>query len=548
MREGLKNRLAAAIACLAILLVPGLAAASEPGPLVGVPWLLERLGREDILVLDASPAKLHGAGHIPGAVNVDVFGFGGREVPAAQMQQRIQSWGVGEGKRIVVYDQGGSYFATSLLYDLYYHGVPIESLAVLDGGFAKWTAAGGAITREATVAPAPGTIRLGKPREEARVRLAEFLAGSGDPQNHALIEALEPAHHFGGARFFDRAGHVPHAIMMPAPDFFNADKTFKSPGEIRRMLDYLGVKPAQQVYAHCGGGIAASVPFFALKFLLGYPAVKLYKESQLEWLRDDRGLPFWTYDAPQLVREKAWLSGWGSPMMRSFGVSRLSIVDVRAPEAFRQAHLPFALPVPADAFRRHLASPAALAEVLAAAGVDAADEAVIVSDGGVNPASALAFLALERLGQRRVSILADSVDDWGFAGLALEKPADAAQATKPVPGPARTPKPYPLTLRPGLLIDDAQGTRGAYAKVYLASGRSLPARVPDGQVVHVPYTDLLEAGGRPKPAKDIWALLAKAGVPRYAEIIAIADDPGEAAANYFILKLMGFPDIKVLAP
>ena len=40
--------------------------------------------------------------------------------------------------------------------------------------------------------------------------------------------------------------------------------------------------------------------------------------------------------------------------------------------------------------------------------------------------------------------------------------------------------------------------------------------------------------------------LVKAGVPRYAEIISIADDPGEAAANYFILKLMGYPDVKVL--
>ena len=42
------------------------------------------------------------------------------------------------------------------------------------------------------------------------------------------------------------------------------------------------------------GGIAASVPFFAAKFMLDYPRVKLYKESQLEWLRDDRGLPWAT--------------------------------------------------------------------------------------------------------------------------------------------------------------------------------------------------------------------------------------------------------------
>ena len=35
-------------------------------------------------------------------------------------------------------------------------------------------------------------------------------------------------------------------------------------------------------------------------------------------------------------------------------------------------------------------------------------------------------------------------------------------------------------------------------------------------------------------------------VPRYAELVSFSDDPGEAAANYFILKLMGYPDVKVL--
>ncbi len=105
---------------------------------------------------------------------------------------------------------------------------------------------------------------------------------------------------------------------------------------------------------------------------------------------------------------------------------------------------------------------------------------------------------------------------------------------------------YPANLRPGIVLSDPQGTPGLYPKVYIASGKSLPAKVPDGNVIHVPYTDLLNANGTPKAAKDIWATLVKSGVPRYAEIVSISDDPGEAAANYFILKMMGYPDVKVL--
>ena len=96
------------------------------------------------------------------------------------------------------------------------------------------------------------------------------------------------------------------------------------------------------------------------------------------------------------------------------------------------------------------------------------------------------------------------------------------------------------------VFDKAQATRGAELYVKYCDRCHDPAKVPEGKVIHVPYTELLNADGTPKAAKDIWNTLVKAGVPRYAEIISISDEPGEAAANYFILKLMGYPDVKVL--
>ena len=550
MSKKLSHWFLVAIASSLSMMQPAVAAEKSKGNLVSVEWLEKNLNRHDVLVLDASFGQMYAAKHIPGAVNVDIFSFGGRESPAAEMQRRIQSWGVSAGKKVVIYDQGGTYMATSLFFDLYYHGFPPGNLFVLDGGLFKWQATGGAVTKDPTPAPKPGTFRVAKLNEDVRVRLPEFLVASGDPANNALVEALEPTQHFGETKFFDRAGHIPNAIMAPSADFFNADKTFKSAEEIRRMLTYLGVKPELQVYTHCGGGIAASVPFFAAKIMLNYPKVKLYKESQLEWLRDDRGLPFWTYDAPNLTREKNWLNGWGNPMLRNFGVSKLNVVDVRSAEAYQQGHVPYAVNIPADVFKRHLATPAKLADVLGAAGVDAAFEAVIVSDGGLNANSALAFLMLEKLGQKRVSVLMDSVDDWGLGGFILTKEATTV-------GPRKSPKDlavpvttYPANVRPGIVTSDPRGTPGAYPKVYIASGKTMPAALlatgQDGKVIHVPYTDLVNADGTPKAAKDIWSILVKAGLPRYAEIICVADDAGEAAANYFILKSMGYPDVKVL--
>jgi 3-mercaptopyruvate sulfurtransferase SseA len=530
------------------------AAASDDsvrGRLVSVQWLQVNLGAPDLLLLDASFPQQHAAKHIPGAVGVNLFAFGAQEPPQGAMEQQLQSWGVDSSRRIVIYDQGADFMATRVFFELFYRGVPAESLFILDGGLARWEQAGGEVTRDPTPPPAKGNFRGGAPREEARARLPAFLAATGDPAANAIVEALEPNYHYGESRFFDRAGHVPHAIMWPRADFFNADKTFKSAEEIARMAAHLGIGREQQVYTYCGGGVAASIPYFALKFIAGYPKVGLFVGSQLEWNQDERMLPLWTYSAPSLLRDRNWVNGWTSRMARTYGLTRPSVIDVRPAESYAQGHVPFALSVPVEVFTAHRNDPAKLAEVLGAAGVDPSFEAVVVSEGGINPRSALAFVMLERLGQKRVSILADSVDEWGLAGLPLAKEPTAVGPKKSPFDLTIAPQPYRAEARPGVLIRDPAATRGQYGKVFVASGAAVPTglagKTGNASVIHLPYATLLNADGSPKAAKDIWNLLARAGVPRFAEIVTVADDPGEAAANYVVLKLMGFADVKVMA-
>ncbi|HUQ29143.1 MAG TPA: rhodanese-like domain-containing protein [Usitatibacter sp.] len=522
------------------------AAPAFAGNLVSVEWLQKNLSSPDVLVLDASSTKLYGTNHIPGAVSVDLYRYGAPyKIANAEMEKRIQSWGVDVSKRIVVYDEGGGQTAPWLFYQIYYHGFPQDKLFILDGGLAKWQAAGGEVTKDPTVAK-PGAFQVTQLREDNRVRLEEFIAATGDVKKHAVIEALEPTYHFGGTQFFDRAGHIPNALMMPSEDFYNADKTFKSPEEIRKMAAHIGVRPEQDISTHCGGGVAATVPYFALKFVSGFPKVKVYQESQLEWLQDERTLPFWTYDAPALKRDGQWLSSWGSRMIRMYGVAQINVIDVRPAEAYTQGHVPYALNVPADVFKASLADPRKLAELLGPAGMNPGYEAVIVSSGGLNPTSALAFLMLEKLGHPKVSVLMDSIDDWAMRGFPVAKEPTVVGAPKSPKDFAVRPAAYAPTPRSGVVIADARATQGAYPKVFVASGAKVPGRSFDGKVVHVPYSDLVDAAGRPKAAGDIWNILAKAGVSRYAEVILYSEEPGEAAMNYFIMKLMGYPDVKVL--
>lgn len=515
------------------------------GNLVTVDWLEKNLINTDVILLDASPTQIYKEKHIPGAISYDIFSYGIQELPVAEIEKRYQSWGISPGKKIVMYDQGGTIFATRLFFSLHYYGFPTKNLFILDGGLAKWQEKDLPVTNEQTPTPKRGSFTIKNLNEETRVELPEFLNASGDQLNNVLIDALDANWHFGGLNIFGRPGHVPNAIMIPVDDFYNLDKTFKSVEEIKKILTYFGIKPEQQVYSHCGGGIAASVPFFAIKFLLGYPKVKLYPGSQLEWASDQRELPFWTYANPSLMRETGWLQGWGGRMMRMYGISQISIVDVRTEDAFNEGHLPFALNISADVFKKNIFNPEKLSELLGPAGVNASHEAVIISGVGLTKESALAFVMLEKLGQKKVSVFIDSLGKSARLGLALTNDTTVIGPKKSPMDLSILPTTYPKNFLKEVIISDAKNTKGVYPKIFIASGKNVPAKVSDNKVVHVPYTDLLDADGTPKAANEIWNILIKAGVPRYAELICFSDDPGEAAVNYFILKLMGYPDIKV---
>lgn len=529
--------------CMAFLALAGAAsAAGFDSPLVSSAWLQAHAGRDpNLIVLDASPTPMHRAGHIPGAIAADAMMLMSHEMSVAVMAQQLKNWGLSTGKKVLIYDQGGSYFAPRLHHELYRLGFPASDLAILDGGLAKWRASGGAVTPEPTPAATPGSFEPGPLRDaEVRVDLEHFLAATADRSRQLTLDALSAGHHFGASKFFSRAGHVPHSVSWPADDFFNADKTFKSAAEIRRMGAHLGITPEHVVHSHCGGGGAAAVPFFALKFLAGYPKVTLFPGSQMEWLRDSRELPFWTYAAPMMLRDADWVAGWNDRMLRMFGASKLSIVDVRPAAAYAQGHLPFAVSLPAGDLVARMRQPEQVATLLGQAGVDPSHEAVIVSEGALDEAAALAYLTLVQAGQRQVSLLMTSVDEWGLRGFELSKERTVVgKATSPM-AQAVAAVDYPLR-RPG--INKASAPEAA-PLLFLAMGPKPPAKTPPGTLIHLPYAGLLNSDGTPRPAKELWARLDKAGVSPYARIVLVGEEPGPVAVGYVLLKLMGYADVQ----
>lgn len=518
----------------------------KKGNLVSYSWLEKNLDHPDLILLDASPRHVFNEKHIPGAIGANsYFWFGVNEISNNELENIFRSWGISSDKKIVIYDEGGSIMATRLFYSLYYYGFPTDNLFILDGGLYKWEEAGLQVTNKVAETPDNGTFKIKQANDEIRARLPEALAASGDTEKNTLIEALEPNWHYGQVQMFSRAGHIPNSVLMPSADFYNGDKTFKSKEEIAKMLNYLNVGPQKQIYSYCGGGVAASVPFFVLKFIMKYPTVKLFVESELGWLQDERGLPYWTYDAPYLMRESNWLQAWGGKMLRMYFDPQISIVDVRAAEEFHQGHIQYSVNIPYKLLKEALNQPDKIRKILDASGVKNDDEVVIVSGKGLTKESALALSAIKSIGQKKVSIFIDSMDKWTQLGFNLIKDSLSTEIQPTENESLETLNTYVNTTEHDVFLNEINDGANMHPKVFIASGETVPANVAKYKVIHLPYENFLNKDGTPKEAKEIWAIFEKAEVPRYTDLICFAEDPGEAAVNYFILKLMGYPVVKV---
>ena len=81
-----------------------------------------------------------------------------------------------------------------------------------------------------------------------------------------------------------RGGHIPGAHSVPWKQAVNADSTFKSAAELRKIYqEDLGLQPNQEIIAYCRIGERSSHTWFVLNYLLGFSTVRNYDGSWTEW-------------------------------------------------------------------------------------------------------------------------------------------------------------------------------------------------------------------------------------------------------------------------
>jgi thiosulfate/3-mercaptopyruvate sulfurtransferase len=229
--------------------------------------------------------------HIPGSVYVDLVGdltdksnkkFMFPMPSANQFASVMSRLGVSEGTRVVLYDRMVNIWAARVWWMLRTFG--FNNAAVLDGGWAKWTAEG----RPASAAPAayPPARFVGQFQPD-RIATKEEVRAAINGESTCLVNALDPEEFAGrGPVRYGRPGHIPSSVNVSFLGVLNSETNAYLPLEdIRAQFASAGVLGKDRIITYCGGGIAASSDAFLLT-LLGAKNVAIYDGSMTEWAAD----------------------------------------------------------------------------------------------------------------------------------------------------------------------------------------------------------------------------------------------------------------------
>ncbi len=192
----------------------------------------------------------------------------------------LGSIGFSNTMQAVVYDRQGANYCGRLWWMLKWLGH--ENVAVLDGGFQAWQAAGGAVVAGTEPACASTVFQIAKPLVQlvdvdtvlAHLGQAgqQIVDARGAPRFKGEVEPIDPV-----------AGHIPGALNRPFNQNLGADGRFKVAATLHaEFTALLGQRDPATVVHHCGSGVSA-VPNILAMEIAGLGRTALFAGSWSEW-------------------------------------------------------------------------------------------------------------------------------------------------------------------------------------------------------------------------------------------------------------------------
>ncbi len=237
--------------------------------------------------------RAYAEAHVAGAVFADLLDdLSGPVVPGktgrhplpdvTTLAARFSAWGIDAAVQVVTYDDRGGAMAARLWWLLRWLGH--ERVAVLDGGWPSWVAAG---------LPVRGGREAREPRRFIPALRQELLADAPlvlrvreDP-GWRVLDARAAERYRGENETLDPVGgRIPGALSAPYAENLGPDGRFKPAAVLReRYAGLLGGVDAAHTVCYCGSGVTAAHDLLALAHA-GLGDGRLYAGSWSEWIVD----------------------------------------------------------------------------------------------------------------------------------------------------------------------------------------------------------------------------------------------------------------------
>ena len=262
--------------------------------LVSTQWINDHLNdpKVRIVEVDYIPATSYMLGHIPGAVlfdwKRDIIDSTKRDVISKEvLEDSLQRIGVNNDTTLIVYGDFKNSFATFAFWIFKYYG--FKDVRLMNGSRKKWFEEDRPLSLDIP-SYRRGNFKASDPDKSIRAFMSYVKEKIGS-QDKILVDVRTNDEYNGktlapteySTEYGQMGGHIPGAVNVPWNKMVSEDGTLKSAVELKKLYESLNVTPDKEIITYCGIGERAAYTWFVLKYLLGYPNVKSYDGSWLEW-------------------------------------------------------------------------------------------------------------------------------------------------------------------------------------------------------------------------------------------------------------------------
>ena len=246
-----------------------------------------------VIEVDYDPENAYRQGHLQGASLIwwkrDINDPITRDIISkSQFEDLLSRNGITAQSEVILYGDFNNWFAAFVFWIFKYYGH--EKVQIMNGGRKKWEIENRSYTKDEPQIPRTNYVAQ-PPNEGLRAYLFDVKRAL-EKSDTVLVDVRSPKEFSGEVtapaeypmEHAQRGGHIPNANNIPWATAVNdADGTFKSVEELRKIYETKGVTPDKDVICYCRIGERSSHTWFVLKYLLGYPQVRNYDGSWTEW-------------------------------------------------------------------------------------------------------------------------------------------------------------------------------------------------------------------------------------------------------------------------